>query len=103
MFMGTSVPMVYGWQLNTYLENPPFGVDRAEVTVEGPFGWTENDYWGTGPQPIIVSYTVPEREIPDGYQYRVCVGAGFLTLDPNCKYFTHSSGDESVSMNLAGT
>ena len=101
LFMGTLVPTA--WQLDIYLDNPPFGVDRAEVTVGGPIGWTESGYLATGPPSIIASIDVPDREIPEGYQYRVCVGAGFFTFDLHCRYFTHGSGDESVRMNLAGT
>ena len=100
---GTMAQQVYAWQLQIYLDNPPFGVDRAEVTVEGPFGWYQNDYWATGPPPLIASYNVPGNEIPDGYQYQVCVGAGYFTLGMNCQFFTHNSGDESVRMSLAGT
>lgn len=93
---------VYAWQLDVNLRQSEFGTSRAEVTVYGPFGWIESGYWATGPPPLIASINVPDNEIPEGYQYQVCVGAGLITFDPNCEYFTHGSGDESVTMVMPG-
>jgi hypothetical protein len=95
----TAAPMTaYAWELDVNLQQSEFGTDRAEVTVRGPFGWFDNKYVRTGPPPLIASFDVPDREIPEGYYFEVCVGAGIITVFPNCESFVHSSEDESVTM-----
>ena len=95
----TAAPMTaYAWELDVDLQQSTFGTDTAEMTVRGPFGWFNREYVRTGPPPIIASFDVPDREIPEEYYFEVCVGAGLITVLPNCESFVHDSGDQSVNM-----
>lgn len=94
------VNMAYAWELDVHLTQSTFGTSTAEVTIVGPYGWRDQVYVETGEPSIIASIDVPDDEIPEGNYYQVCVGAGLITLSPNCQNFTHGSGDESVSMTI---
>jgi hypothetical protein len=62
------------------------------VEITGPFGYSDRRTVSTGAN-ATVNFTIPDNEIPYGYQYRVCTySEGLLgTLIPNCDYFTLGS------------
>ena len=84
----------------------PFGDDRVLVMVKGPDGWVHDRWYDfasikTGPATGEVSVNVPESGVPSGKTYEACVSSNFiLSVLPSCKYFSHGSGDESITMSL---
>jgi hypothetical protein len=75
--------------------------------VKAADGWKHDQWYDfssikTGPGTGIVSVNVPESKIPSGETYQACVSSNIiLSILPICKYFSHGSGDESISMSLS--
>lgn len=63
--------------------------DRTQCTESGPDAG--------------VSFSVPEDEVPPGYNYKVCAWGGLASMIlQNCQWFTHGNGDESVWLEVGG-
>jgi hypothetical protein len=90
------------WRLGVDLEQTTFGTERAVVTIKGPFGYQDTRSVQTGPS-VSVSFSVPDNAVPPGYNYQVCVSGSLISaILPNCQYFVHGSGDESIQMTIPG-
>ncbi len=90
------------WTLTVNLNQTQFGTSSATVEVQGPFGYKDNQTTPTGPSPSV-TFTIPGNAVPDGYNFRVCVGSNTVSaIIPNCPVFTHTSGDETVIANIPG-
>ena len=89
--------IAYAWQLDVDLSRSTFGSDRVCAAVHGPYGY-DKTYCTESGQNAGVSFNIPEDEVPDGYNYRVCAWGGVISsFLQNCQTFTHDSGgDESV-------
>jgi hypothetical protein len=92
--------MVYAWRLDVDLSRSTFGSDRVCAEVHGPYGHDERNCTESGPN-ASVSFEIPENEVPNGSRYQVCAWGGLVsTFLPNCHYFNHDSGDESVWLDV---
>lgn len=90
------------WTLRVDLIQTTFGIERATVTLKGPFGYQDTRSVQTGPS-VSVTFSVPGSAIPSGYNYEVCVSGSILSaILPNCQFRPHGSGDESISMEIPG-
>jgi hypothetical protein len=91
-----------GWRLEVDLPQSSFGVEQATVVLKGPFGYQDRESVRTGPD-ASVTFNVPSSAVPQGYDYQVCVSGGIVSsLLPNCRYFEHGSGSESIWMKVPG-
>lgn len=91
---------VYAWNLDFDLTDSTFGSDRVCAEIHGPYGYER--YRCTDASPYAsVSFNVPEDEVPEGYNYQVCVWGGLLSFVlKNCQMFPHGSGDEWVQLSV---
>jgi hypothetical protein len=94
--------VVYAWQLDVDLRRSTFGSDRVCAAIHGPYGYDRTKCTESGPN-AGVSFSVPEDEVPSGYDYKVCAWGGIASLIlQNCQWFTHGTGDESVWLDVGG-
>lgn len=90
--VATTLQAVYACSVYVDLSQSAFGMRLVTVEITGPFGYSDRRTVSTGPN-ATVNFTIPDSEIPYGYQYRVCTHSeGSLgILLPNCDYFTRGS------------
>jgi hypothetical protein len=105
LFMALLLQLAFAtstWNLGVDLEQSTFGTEHAVVTFKGPFGYQDTKSVQTGPS-MFVSFSVPESAGPPGYNYQVCVSGSLISaILPNCQYFLHGSGEESIQMTIPG-
>jgi hypothetical protein len=87
------------WTLTVNINNVNFGESSINVSVKGPFGYSDNQDVPNGPSPAA-SFTIPGSAIPAGYRFEVCAGTGLGgALLPRCTFFAHAQdGDQSVTV-----
>jgi hypothetical protein len=85
------------WTLTVNVNNINFGERAVDLSIKGPFGYTDSQNIANGPSPTT-TFAIPASAIPAGYSYQVCAGTGLLGgLLPTCHYFRHGQdGDELV-------
>src|SRR5215469_3742117 len=64
------------WTLTVYL-HPSFGTDKVYVEAYGPFGAHEGQWFSNGVN-AYATLTLQASDFPQGYQYKIGIGSGFL-------------------------
>ena len=99
----TTPQMVYAWTLKVDVSNSEFGVERANVGIKGPYGYTDALSVETSPT-ASVTFNIPDSEVPNGSKFQVCTSSGLLsTIIPTCRYWIYQGGSPvTVSMPVPG-
>ena len=86
------------WTLTVRPVNVNFGDTKIHIHIKGPFGAFRDDTIPNSQNPID-TFSMTGSGFPTGYRYQVCISStavGFFL--PNCEFFTHGDGDETVSI-----
>ena len=88
------------WTLTVNFVNVPYGTDRINVHVNGPFSSSPiaSDVIQNQPNPST-TLTISGSDVPSGYTYKVCASAtavGFLL--PTCESYTADGNDQTVEI-----
>lgn len=97
----------FAWLLTIDLTDKPFGDKYVYVTIKGPYGWEKSKSYlwkniNDSPTTATVAWNLPNNEFPKNGKLKVCVSSNALLsfVLPNCKMFTHKSGDGYITMSL---
>ena len=90
----------WAWELTVDLSESTFGSDRVCASVEGGYGYGPVNQCTNPGGNAQVTFNLGES-IGQGERYHVCAWGGVVSsIFSNCEYFSHGSGDESVSMHV---
>jgi hypothetical protein len=95
--------MAYAWTLKVDVSDSEFGVERANVGIRGPYGYTDALSVETSPT-ASVTFNIPDNEVPNGSKFEVCTSSGLLSsLIPTCRYWIYQGGSPvTISMPVPG-
>ena len=92
----------WAWDLTVDLSASTFGSDQVCASVEGGYGYGPVRECTNPGRSAQVTFNLG-NSIEEGENYHVCAWGGLASaIFKNCEYFSHGSGDESVSMNVGG-
>jgi hypothetical protein len=90
--------LAWAWILGVDLSHSQFGSSKVCASVEAAYGYGPVDVCTSAGRNAKVTFNI-EDSIGQGENYMVCVWDNVAgAIFKNCQYFSHGSGDETVSL-----